>query len=138
MLMGTDPVVVTSAAPISVVQYGVGYDYDRVNGAPFMTVIPGISNYLNEYYFVVPSVYIYLNNYLSVIVPSSQAYELYLDGSSLTVIKQYNVPDPFSNYTVIIANITAGYHRLWLWLSSWFWVHKWLISKRIVCLYNFG
>jgi hypothetical protein len=113
MLMGIDPVVVISAEPISVVQYGVGYYYDRVKGGPFMTVIPGIGNYLNEYYFVVPSVYIYLNNYLSVIVPSSQAHELYLDGSSLTVIKQYNVPDPFSNYTVIIANITVGYHRLW-------------------------
>jgi hypothetical protein len=52
ILMGTDPVVVTSVAPLSVVQYGVGQLYDRVQGEPFMTVIPGIGNYLNEYYFV--------------------------------------------------------------------------------------
>jgi hypothetical protein len=113
ILMGTDPVVVTSAAAISVFQYGVGHYYDNVHGKPFMTVIPGISNYLNNYYFVVPSLYNDLNNFLSVIVPSSLVQELYLDGSSLKVIKQYNVPDPFSNYTVIIAYITVGYHRLW-------------------------
>lgn len=77
-----------------------------------MTVIPAIDNYLNEYYFVVSSVYLAMTHYLVVIVPSSQADGLYLDGSFLHAIKKYSVPDPFSNFSVIITNINVGFHEL--------------------------
>ncbi|XP_053409055.1 uncharacterized protein LOC128559931 isoform X2 [Mercenaria mercenaria] len=111
-LMGTGPVIITSNASISVVQYGVGQDYDQIPSDEFMTIIPGKGNYLNKYYFVIPRLYSSLTNRLSIVVPTTEAGGLRLDGSLLTSAKSYSVPDPFSNYTVLIINVTVGYHEL--------------------------
>ncbi|XP_053372719.1 uncharacterized protein LOC128546333 [Mercenaria mercenaria] len=110
--MGTGPVIITSNDSISVVQYGVGQDYDQIDADEFMTVIPGIGNYLNSYYFFIPRIYSSLTNRLSIVVPSTEAGGLRLDGSQLTSAKSYSVPDPFSNYTVLIIPVTVGYHEL--------------------------
>lgn len=109
-LMGTDPVVVTSSEHISVVQYGLGSDYDSVDGDPFMTLIPSIDNYLNEYYFVIPTAYSTFSNYISVIVPMSKVNGLLLDGSIATARLQYAVPG--MNFTVLLFDIGIGYHTL--------------------------
>ncbi|XP_053372889.1 IgGFc-binding protein-like [Mercenaria mercenaria] len=111
-LMGTEPVLITSNASINVVQYGVGQKYDSIDGDGFMTVIPGINNYLNSYYFVIPNIYSSFENRLSIVVPSTYVGGLRLDGLSLVPEKTYSVPDPFSNYTILIISITAGYHEL--------------------------
>ncbi|XP_053409053.1 uncharacterized protein LOC123561572 isoform X2 [Mercenaria mercenaria] len=111
-IMGTDPAIITSRDSISVVQYGVGERYDFIDADEFMTVIPGIENYLNSYYFVIPQNYSSLANRLSITVPSSNAGGLRMDGMSLAPDKTYSVPDPFSNYSVLIINITVGYHEL--------------------------
>ncbi|XP_053409056.1 uncharacterized protein LOC128559932 [Mercenaria mercenaria] len=111
-LMGTGPVIITSNDSISVVQYGVGEYYDQIPSDGFMTVIPGIGNYLNSYYFVIPRIYSSLTNSLSIVVPTTEAGGLRLDGSQLISTKSYSVPDPFSNYTLLIINVTVGYHEL--------------------------
>ena len=42
-----------------VVQYGLGQNYDNVYGDPFMTTVPALSNYANDYIFPSPS---YIDN----------------------------------------------------------------------------
>lgn len=98
-LIGTEPVVVTSSGLISVVQYGLGNDYNGF-GDPYMDVIPAIDNYLNEYYFVVPPVYSLSTSYLSVIVPSDESNSLYLDGSSPTVLQRETFSSSFKFHSV--------------------------------------
>lgn len=109
-LMGTDPVVVTSSEHISVVQYGLGKNYDSVDGDPYMTLIPSIDNYLNAYYFVIPEAYSNLTSFISVIVPLSKVHGLWLDGSAPTARHQYSVPG--MNFTVLLFEVGIGYHTL--------------------------
>lgn len=106
-LMGTEPTVVTALDPISVVQYGIGKLYDNIDGGPFMTVMPGLNNYLNVYHFIIPNVYAPLTNYLAISIHSTEVGGLLLDGSQLVHVKSYAIPDPFSKYTVLIAKVTA-------------------------------
>ncbi|XP_053403527.1 IgGFc-binding protein-like [Mercenaria mercenaria] len=77
---GSEPVVVRSNTTISVMSYGV-------QGGPFMTVVPGIKNFMNEYHFVVPSTYSSFNNSLAVVIQSAQSSGLILDGASINSIK---------------------------------------------------
>ncbi|XP_045202613.1 IgGFc-binding protein-like [Mercenaria mercenaria] len=103
---GSEPVVVRSNTTISVVSYGV-------EGGPFMTVVPGIKNFMNYYYFVVPSTYSSYNNSLAVVIQSSQTSGLILDGSTInSITHDFNVPQPFDSYSVLILRISTGYHKL--------------------------
>ncbi|KAH3805753.1 hypothetical protein DPMN_134060 [Dreissena polymorpha] len=97
------PLIVTSQEPISVVQYKESDSY--------MTIIPGIRQFMNSYAFVVPEVY---NGYLYVAltVLTSAIHTLRLDGRSPAdaIIDKANVPAPWNEYTVLTCMITLGYH----------------------------
>ncbi|XP_053376225.1 uncharacterized protein LOC123535230 [Mercenaria mercenaria] len=111
-LMGASPVLVTSNASINVVQYSVGQKYYE-DDILFMTVIPGIKNYLNNYYFVVPNIYSRYANRLAIVVPSVEVGGLLLDGLQLGQAETFTVPEPFSNYTILIVYVRTGYHELY-------------------------
>ncbi|XP_052217766.1 uncharacterized protein LOC127835394 isoform X2 [Dreissena polymorpha] len=98
--------VVTSQESISVIQY-------KENQA-FMTIIPGISQFMNSYTIVVPEVYADHNHYISVTILSSASQSLRLDGkppSDQRVDTAY-VPPPFNNYTILTFRISTGYHAI--------------------------
>ena len=79
---GKKPVVVTSDSPVSIVQYGHGQNNDRINGDPFLMVVPGINQYMNEYTFVIPAPKprSKFTHHIAIIAPSSKISELRLDG----------------------------------------------------------
>jgi hypothetical protein len=106
--------VVTSTDAIAVVQYGVGDDYDSNDeGDPFMTIIPGLDNYLSSYYFAVPHVYSYgFDNFIAIIVSTADKKSLILDGKTFTWNTTYDVPKPHNQFEVIISSISPGYHEL--------------------------
>ena len=113
---GTEPVIATANDSFLLTQYGVGYDYDNVNGDPFMTVVPGIDQYLNDYKFTVPRGYYTVKSYVAIIVQKSQQTGLFLDGLSLQTynngpLKTFNVPAPFDNYVIHVFTINAGFHH---------------------------
>ncbi|KAH3703339.1 hypothetical protein DPMN_078373 [Dreissena polymorpha] len=95
--------VVTSQEPISVIQYKESEGY--------MTIIPGIRQFMNSYSFVAPEASQDHNNYISVTILSSASQTLRLDGKPpRQLVGTSNVQPPFNNYTVVTFNITAGYH----------------------------
>ena len=51
----TEPTTVISTSPIMVIQYGLSYDYDHVYGDAFMTTVPSLDNFANNYIFPSPS-----------------------------------------------------------------------------------
>ncbi|WAR27747.1 FCGBP-like protein [Mya arenaria] len=79
----------------------------------YMTSIPGIGQYLNEYVFVLPTIYVRQSNYISVIIPTVDISGLILDGS-LNPHKRLSetVPSPFSNYSVVTFDMNIGYHTI--------------------------
>lgn len=108
-----DVVVVVSNIASSVVQYGVGTGYDNIPGNPFMMVVPGINNYLNEYVFAIPEVIPKGINYLCIIIPTSAERGLLLDGELVnSFYDRQNVPDPFLNFTVLKLIIGTGFHNV--------------------------
>ncbi|XP_060567456.1 uncharacterized protein LOC132726197 [Ruditapes philippinarum] len=114
--MGNTPTVVVSKSIISVFQFGFGKLYPKVNiGDPFMTVIQGLQNFLNAYYFAIPSVYINASNHISVIIPKVNMDGLILDESNLTDAQEdiFNVSAPLDNYTVLIMNVSFGFHHIY-------------------------
>ncbi|XP_053383507.1 uncharacterized protein LOC123540518 [Mercenaria mercenaria] len=116
MRMGNRPTVIVSDNPISVVQFGFGNGYPLSGvGDPFMTVIPGLGNFLNNYSFAIPNIYRNAQNHLSIIIPTKYIQGLVLDGLNLTIAHNdmLNVSEPLDNYTVVILNVSSGYHHLY-------------------------
>jgi hypothetical protein len=114
--MGNTPTVIVSKSFISVFQFGFGNGYPKVIiGDPFMTVIQGLKNFLNSYYFAIPSVYMNARNNISVIIPKVNIDGLILDGSNLTSVQKdiFNVSAPFNNYTVLTMNVNSGFHYIY-------------------------
>lgn len=114
--MGNTPTVVVSKSTISVVQFGFGNEYPKKHiGDPFMTVIQGLKNFLNSYYFAIPSVYINASNRISVIIPKVNMDGLILDGSNLTAAQKdtYNVSASLNNYTVLTIKVSSGFHHIY-------------------------
>lgn len=100
---GPDPVVVKSNGLISVTLYGFKH-------GQFMTNVPGIKNFMNQYIFNVP--YRYAYHYIAVVAPSSKLYGLTLDGFSINASKVIDVQYPYNHYNVVIFPIKDGRHRL--------------------------
>ncbi|XP_053380357.1 uncharacterized protein LOC128548860 [Mercenaria mercenaria] len=116
----TEALVLTSDHPFSLTQYGVSYDSDDNSGNPFMTVVPGVDQYINNYIFTVPHGYYgNLKQYVSLIVPKMYKDSLVLDGMSLHVYNQTNRakilddPAPFDTYTILTFRVNEGYHHFY-------------------------
>ena len=70
-----------------VIQYGLSYDYDHVYGDAFMTTVPALTNYGNDYVFPSPSKLDNVNyiNTLAITIRQSDATGLRLNGLPLQV-----------------------------------------------------
>lgn len=90
--------------------FQLGVYAGRVDVSLFL--VPGISQYLNEYVFVISSFYDTFTNYFAAIIPNDVEKNLVLDGRPLTPRDSFLVPAPFENYSVVIHEITSGYHQL--------------------------
>ncbi|XP_060587125.1 uncharacterized protein LOC132742677 [Ruditapes philippinarum] len=116
LYFGNEPVTVIANDSFSVTQYGVGYDFDNINGDPLMAVVPGVDQYLNDYKFSVPVGYYDVKSYVAIIIPRLHQTGLTLDGVSMNAYhngprKTFNVPYPFDSYVINVFEIKAGYHH---------------------------
>ena len=130
--MGTTPTIISSNQIISVVQFAFGNGYPQTGiGDPFMTVVQGLQNYMNDYTFAIPRVYTNADNHISITIPTVNLNGLILDGSNLAVPQNniFNVSAPLANYTVFILKVDAGYHRIY---------HKDIDVKFGLLVYGFG
>ncbi|XP_060605111.1 IgGFc-binding protein-like [Ruditapes philippinarum] len=112
--LGSEPTVVytNDSSTFSVTQYGMSQSIDDIDSGPFMTVIPGIQNFLTKYNFVVPPVYSSFRNYVTVIIKKSDVSGLRLDGRAFQAAYNYTVSRPLDHYVVLVTTISTGYHIL--------------------------
>lgn len=91
----------------------IEFSENEIKADPFMTLLPGVSQYLDDYSFVIPAIYDELNNYVALIAVDTELENVLLDNMTLPEPeREYTVPEPFSEYSVTIYNITVDYHRL--------------------------
>ena len=80
---------------------------------PFVTLLPGISQYMDDYVFVISKLNKGLQNYILVISELEEMQNILLDNASLPVpVKEYSVPDPFEQYSITIYSVALGYHHI--------------------------
>ncbi|XP_062618015.1 IgGFc-binding protein-like [Saccostrea cucullata] len=72
--------VIVSDQPVLITGFGMGGPYD-----PYMTVIPGINQYLSYYKIPVPEGY--TENFICVIIPQISLYNLRINGNSFNKFK---------------------------------------------------
>ncbi|XP_060572612.1 IgGFc-binding protein-like, partial [Ruditapes philippinarum] len=112
--LGSEPTVVyaNDSLTFSVTQYCMSQNIDGIHSGPFMTVIPGIQNFLTKYSFVVPPIYYKFHNYVTVIVKKPDVSGLRLDGRAFQANYNYTVSRPLDHYVVLVTTINTGYHIL--------------------------
>ncbi|XP_053379639.1 uncharacterized protein LOC123526165 [Mercenaria mercenaria] len=117
-------VVLTAEKPFSISQNSFSSYHNNTND-DFMVLVPGVDQYINDYRFTVPHLYsnitqlhLRTKNYIAIIVPTTFKDDVLIDGVPVQYTgdsrtkKQFPVPSPFSNYTVLSFEISEGYHRV--------------------------
>ena len=97
----------TSNKPISVVQYSNGQSFDNIPADPFMMLIPGVDQYLDEYNFATPPTG-FDKHYVTIIHPTATVDELILDNN--TYVSSFREIDNTS-YSGAQIQISNGSHR---------------------------
>ena len=80
---GTAPLVIQASRPVYVVQFGLSFDYDGIDGGAFETSVLSLTHFSSEYVFPAP-----LENFantLIITIKKQHRQALLLDGSSLQV-----------------------------------------------------
>ena len=99
------PATVIATLPVMVVQF--------INTDSFMTLIPSIDQYTNEYSLTVPEVYAEFSNYIAVVVPDAAKDGILINGAVPTSLNStYTVAVPYQNYTMLVYDIDIGYQYL--------------------------
>jgi len=98
--------LITSDKPIMTVQYSNSATYDSTNSDPFMMVIPGVDQYLDEYIFSTPPTGFSVH-YVNIIHPQTNLSTLKLDNTSISSSFS-NIPN--STYAGASIQISAGSH----------------------------
>ena len=103
--LGTDPVVVQSNHKVAVYQYAVSHAFDQTPGSEVMAAIPPVSQYLTGYLFptqLKPNYYTWTyRNFASIIIETSLADGLLVNGTTPESVTNQSLPAPYSNYSVI-------------------------------------
>ena len=122
------PVSISGSRPITAVQYAIGNQFDNADrqdelADPFMLNLAPVDAFLTEYTVVIPggegvfrdqpnnTIRPPIENfYISVVLPTSQADSLYLDGALVDTAGFEPVPD--SDYLAGALPVTSGTHNL--------------------------
>lgn len=85
----------------------------RNGGEPYMTVVPGLEQYLHQYYVAVPKGY---KNYLTVIIPSKAKNSLLLNSEPIatrSIVATSSVTVPAGEeYVTMVIGVPAGAHQV--------------------------
>lgn len=117
------PFAVLSTNAIQVVLYAGSED------ASF-AVIPGMSQYLYEYYFIVSVLYSHFENFIAIIIKSDEENGLSLDGN---ILKDFVTTDTvtvlYNKYTVLTYRLSTGFHHI---------IHRDNATFGLICFGNNG
>ena len=105
------PVVIRCSQRCAVYQYNQGGSLDNTQYDPFLTTVPGLSQFYRDYLFNGPTMsgtnYII---YVNIIIDSQYLSGLRLDGQPLVPLAQTQIPD--TNFTGVIIRTTRSSHSL--------------------------
>lgn len=82
-------------------------------GDPYMSIVPGLNQYLSQYYILVPTGY--TKNFLSVILKAEAKSKLLIDGkpiSGKSIISEIKVTAWREGHVVLVLQVSPGGHRL--------------------------
>ncbi|XP_053390884.1 IgGFc-binding protein-like, partial [Mercenaria mercenaria] len=104
-VFGSEPVVILSNKPLSVMQYCL--DTENINGNPFMTTVQGVSQYSDTYKIAVEQI-VSGTNTIAITVQTNDTKRLLFNGNSIENVakKTFSVTHPMEDYTVIFINVS--------------------------------
>ena len=109
----SDSVVITSDLPVSVMQYAFAEPSGLDIRLPFMLVVPGVNQYLNDYNIVIPELEGSLASYyLAIIVPSRHSHGVLLNGNAVSLTSSIQVSHPFDAYVIKRVDTRFGYNKV--------------------------
>ncbi|KAK3609852.1 hypothetical protein CHS0354_015038 [Potamilus streckersoni] len=112
----TEPIYIHASKPVMVIEYGQCTHAKCQNGSdPSMIIIPSTSAFSINYTFEPPKnlTTINLHFYLLVTIRTNRVNDLMLDRKRLNLERRYTVTtDRREEYTILVTNITSGYHKL--------------------------
>lgn len=111
-MFGDHSVYIHADGPIMVLSFAVQMGR-RGKGDPYMSVVPGLNQYLSQYQIVVPSGY--NQNYLSIIVKAESKYKLRIDGKTLSddsVLSERAVLAGREKYLSLVVEVRRGGHKV--------------------------
>ncbi|KAK3609846.1 hypothetical protein CHS0354_015032 [Potamilus streckersoni] len=109
----TKPVYIHSSKPVFVMEYGES-TYTNLSDPSMITLLP-ISSFSNNITFGLPKIITSIDilDYLFVVVEANRADNLMLNKQRLNLEGKYSVSTySGTNYTIMVINITSGYHTL--------------------------
>ncbi|KAL3835998.1 hypothetical protein ACJMK2_021453, partial [Sinanodonta woodiana] len=112
-----EPIYIQASKPVLVIEYGqCSYD-DCIKGSdPSMITIPAITTFFSNFTFGLPQnlTTSEISCYLLVIIEQDKADVLMLDHQRINLeVSRYTVTTASrGNYTILVANISSGYHTL--------------------------
>ncbi len=74
---------ITTSAPVLLMQFAVGTQYDGVEADPFSMVIPPTEQFLDHYTISTPNDTGYPRQFVNIVIPSGEVGELRLDGAAV-------------------------------------------------------
>jgi hypothetical protein len=105
ILFGSEPIVILSTKPISVIQYCA--DNENMYGNPFMSTVQGISQYENVYKFVTES-YSGVKSTVAITLKRNDMSGLSLGGKNISSWNAIIIPvaRPMEEYVTIFVNVS--------------------------------
>lgn len=102
---------ITSTSPMFAAQYATSSDHDHVvNADPFMTVLPHVNMWLNNYMICTPATtFGFVSNWVNVVVPSAVVAGVTMDGA--LVPAAFFSPIGASGFSGARLAVTAGMHQ---------------------------
>ncbi|XP_062617789.1 fibrillin-1-like [Saccostrea cucullata] len=112
IVTGRQAVVIEAKRQVLVLSFGLGA-FRSKNGDPYMTMVPGVNQYVHQYHIAVPDGF--AKNYIAIIVRKSSKNNLRVDNASINssdVVSQSTVSVGGTEYVAMAVSITKGVHRV--------------------------
>lgn len=107
---GKQTVVVEAKRQVLVLSFGLAA-YRRKNGNPYMTMVPGVNQYVHQYHVSVPRGF--EQNFFAIIVKKGSKSSLLLDNDSLSkIVSEASVTVKGEDFVVLTVKVDQGVHRV--------------------------
>lgn len=109
---GKQAVVVDSKRKVLVLSFGLAA-YRQKNGDPYMTMVPGVNQYVHQYHVSVPRGF--EQNYFAIMVKKGSKSSLLLDNNSISsniTVSEASVTVKGQDYVVLTVKVDEGVHRV--------------------------